>query len=228
MIIFPEVHLPDYFTQLLKMNVQTLNYSWHQVAVHIYQNKSFHALLEHYFREFDPKARIEVIVQTISWPGFRSRMAAIFLYYAIHGHYPENIPLDLSRDLDSFEEKLFPYTLGGHSRGYLLGFYLKMARLEQEKKQQNVENLPRIEEGLIKLLSYAKIKPANIDWSLILLAHLKEFLGSEKLLELVKQGIDYNALETFLDPSEVKILASNMLAYSYSINETELVTRRSL
>ena len=221
-LIYPNVILPDYFTRLLRANIQNVPAAYNELGMYIGSNDGFWALCQKYFRTVDEKGRLETIIKALGWEGFRDRMASIFIYRYTNDAWPESIPEECCYEILQFEGKLTQYKTENNSRAFLLGLYLEMAcRWISKNTSANGYVVPEITDELIGLLKYSKTRIIKIDWILILLFQFKTFLGMDELKGILKSEDDYSTIYNRLSVKEREIFTKNLLAYGSSINESD-------
>ena len=129
MLEYPNINLPDYYTQLLQRDMQVNAQSFGSVPLYVQNNKGFKALVHKYFEDIDKRGRVSVILKSMGWEGFRDRFASIFIEKELYGEFSTEIAINGVYGLISFEEKINRYGVAGYSRSFLLGFYQKMMLL---------------------------------------------------------------------------------------------------
>jgi hypothetical protein len=211
------IDLPDYFTRLLCSNMQNGEDNFKNLASYINSNPGFKGLVKRSFLDVDEKGRIETIVKSLGWFGFRNRMSALFLEYQLNGQFPIKPNLELCHELVALEEKVKSQTVEGFSRAFLLGFYWKLHRYKDNNQFVDSFNWIEIQD----LLKHSKAKVIKIDWLLFSILHLQNFLGKEVVREALKGSADYKDLYESLDEKQKRIYIQNSLSYGASINEPE-------
>ncbi len=216
-------HLPDYFTNLLKANMQSQGKAFFNLRKSVWENRSFYGVVCQTFEDIDPKMRLEKIVGGLGWSGFRNRLAASFLYYQCEGHFPQSYRPELVKNLLVFEKRLEPYSIEGYSRGFLLGFFLEMSYQNQEKLRANEDFFHfEILESTLDCLEFSRFKVFTLDWIILLLYHLKIYLGEKKLKTYLKTGSCFDQILASLEDFQRDELFSNFLSYGASIGETDV------
>lgn len=222
MIECVSINLPNYYTRLLQVDMHSTGKNFENLGSYIFQHPGFHGLIENSFQDIPGESRVSYIVKAMGWHGLRDRLAGVFLYYKLNNRFPISLTDTWDKsvaDLLEFEEKVKEYTPAGHSRGFLLAFYLKMAKVHWNSKGVELKNLPVIDDELIQTLSYAKAKILKIDWVLLLLAHFRDFLGIFKLQEALDRGTGYQDLSKSLSLNQQEVLVENLLSYGSSIED---------
>jgi hypothetical protein len=211
------INLPDYFTRLLCSNMQNGEDNFSNLSMYIKSNPGFEGLVKRSFLDVDEKGRIDSIVKSLGWHGFRNRMSALFLEYHLNGQFPIKPNLELCHELVALEEKVKSQTVEGFSRAFMLGLYWKLHRYKDNN--QFIEGFNWIE--ILDLLKHSKAKVIKIDWLLLSILHLQCFLGKEVVREALKTSADYKDLYERLDEKQKRTYTMNCLSYGASINEPE-------
>lgn len=186
---------------------------------YITSQKPLLTLVQIIFQDLGNKLDLTSIVKAVGWTGFRNRLANAYVDYAMYGEYPttpntRNISLMID-----LEEDLKPFTVAGFSRGFLLGFYLRMAQVQQEKSGKDFSLMT---DELIKLLKLSKIKIVKVDWLLLSLYHLEGFLGRDMLLSNFDKEIGFEKIYSKLTEEQKNTMMENLLSYGYSIGDEEV------
>ena len=215
---YKTTQLPDYFTRLLKVRTQTTASGLSDILRYINQQRSFWGLIQKNFTDIDKEGRVENIIRSLGFETFRNRMASIFINYEFCGNYDEEIDESLIDEILKIEKMIIPYSVEGNHRGFMLGFFAKMS-----KTQNNDENYYTVDlsSSLINLLKYSQRKLTKPDWILIILDQFCLSIGIEKLEKILKNGIRYMDIYNLLSVEEQKLFTENLLAYGQSINEPE-------
>jgi len=222
MICYPSVNLPDSFTRLLRTNLQKPDVIAAYIKHEMEEDQGLRSLVYRFFKDIDPKVRIEFIIKSVGWHGFRDRLASLYLYYKTHRDWPNETDQTMVSDLVEIEQKLKRATVDGFSRGFMLAFYFKMAGLSLSgDNNEGALNYLTIEDEIIDLLKSVKSRTVKIDWLVILMNHFDYFLGREKLKDSIKNGLGYEEIYKSLDPDFHSILMENNLTYGYSVNDPE-------
>lgn len=221
MINFPFVSLPEHFTRLLVSNVQNSTLSNTNLEIYINENKELNALVRSVFRDIDPDGFLGKILSISGWLGIRNRLAAVYIEYAMTGKFPETANLALVTDLINIENKLRHFTPIGFSRAFLLGFYGKMSLIHVKKSNDGKSPLI-INEDHFEFMKYSKTKSIRIDWLMLQLIQCEHFLGTERMISLLKAGTRYESIVALLSAEEQKELIENCLVYGASINDKEI------
>jgi hypothetical protein len=223
MRVFPAIHLPDHFTRLLCINMQSTDQNIKNLPGYFEDNPTMNALAAKAFVDIDEKGNIKNIVKFIGWHGMRDRLAALYLYYKLHGYFPNmrsgELPIKFYHELIEFEQKFMKFTVEGYSRSYLLAFYLKMAHIEDKKSGDELPLFDLFDEEMIEYLALAKAKSIKVDYLLLQLFHFSQFLGKENLIKHLKNGDRYEEIYALMSAQQQQVYIKNFLAYGFSINE---------
>ncbi len=222
-MIYPALNMPDYFTSLLRVSMQSSGQHFTGLQRYILDNQSFLGLVELGLKDIDKDLHIERIIKVLGWHGFRDRIATMFIYKEINGDYPKHIPQNGVYGLLTFEDKIKPHTVAGFSRAFLLGLYQKMVLLRLSQSDPNGKHDDfLVDDTIIALLRFSSARTVKVDILLIVLKHFATFIGYEKLEGFLKSGTSYEDLFSLLNNEQRMLLMNNLLSYSSSINDAEV------
>jgi hypothetical protein len=216
---FPMVNLPYQFTSLLRANMQVGGNSLDNIRVFINSQKSMVVLINLIFQDLGKKLEIGSIIKAVGWTGFRDRITNAYVDYALTGEFPSKPNIHNISSIIDLEEDVKPYSVAGFSRGYLLGFYLRMAQIQME---QTGKDFSIVTDELIKILKLSKIKIVKVDWLLLSLYHLEGYLGRDLLLSAIDKGVRFEKLYEKLTEDQMSVMMRNLLSYGYSIGDHEI------
>jgi len=216
---FPIVELPEYYSGLLKLNIPSIDRATLIVPAYVEKHQHLGFLIRKHFQDINKQGHISPILKSLGWQTFRGRLCSLFIYRQANGSYPEVLTSDFSRGVGIFEKKIASSCVSGFSRGYLFGFYLKMARIHTNSSEEF--NFLTLSQEHLDLLSYMKVKVVQIDWLLMLLIHFSYFFGIDTLKEELRKDTKFKTLYEELSQNEKELLVENMLAYGASINDSD-------
>ena len=213
------IKLPDYFSLLLRSNMQVSGRAFSNLKATIWDNKGFLSIVSRTFSEIDPDLKLEKIINSLGWLGFRDKLASQFVHFQEHGAWGNNRDLLNINDILDFEERLKPYTVEGYSRSFLLAFFIKMAFINSQSEERRIFENFVFDEECLDLLTQGKSRIIQIDWVLIGLHHFQNYLGTSILKSHLGEGSSYSALYSQLNNNQQYEMTSNLLSYSASIGE---------
>ncbi len=223
MVYFPYISLPEHYTQLLVSSIHHSTLSNTNLELYINENRELNMLIRTIFTDIDADGFLGKILTISGWQGIRNRLAAVYLEYAISGHFPEVANLSLINDLVTLENKLRHFTAPGFSRSFLLGFYVKMALIQMQKFGETQVMSPLvIRDEHLDYMKFSKAKSVRIDWLILQLVQLDHFLGPQRMNTMLKSGIKYDALYSMLLNHEQNTMMENFMRYGASIGDKEL------
>jgi hypothetical protein len=219
----PPLFLPIDFVGLLKLNLNAQTDTHSIIFQYILDRPNFKNFVEEKFVEFDAKRRLDYILQSLGWKNFRDRLAGLYIEHVLYNRFPVRTSNKAGQEFRQFEDSLINYTVDGYNRGFMLAFYLKMAKLSSYQNV-DVQNRAQFDISLqtFELLKHIPKKVIKIDWILLISHQLAEFLGFEKLLEiLTKEKFDYKNIYNRLTNIDKKKYCDTLLNYAYAINEND-------
>lgn len=217
----PFVNLPQEFLQLLKTNLSVTS-SPAPVFDVIRPNKALSAILEKAFKEFDDGRGVEKVMLALGWQNFRERMASIYVYKTMYGDYPGHTNMELVEDVKIFESRFMDHSVHGYSRLFLLGFYLKLANIEVQRREDNQFMELKIPEEIQSFLKLSQGRSEKIDWLILILTHLNLGLGEKLLMNGLISGKKFEDLYQMLSKEFQELMNQNLLAYGASIQEPDI------
>jgi len=230
MFNYPFVSLPDYYVQLLKDNMQGIEFNANHFNSYVYENKPFLSLISLHFKDIDSDLRMDAILKAMTWKGVRNRMARLFMHYELFGKFGLNDE-DMAHlnDILFWEERFSAYSVDGHSRAFLLAFYFKMASFQVQDSLNNpLKKKGIIDEDVLNLFKYCKSRVQRIDWTYVLLDHFIHFLGKKKILALLEDRLSYNEIFLLLNKKEQQEMTAGLLSYGASLFESEIFTSENI
>jgi hypothetical protein len=228
-MILPAIKMPDYFTLLLRVNMQSSGQYFTGLQQYILNNSSFLGLAEIGLKDIDKDLHIEKIIKVLGWHGLRDRIATMIIYKKINGEFPDHIPHNNVYGLLDFEDKVKQNTVAGYSRAFLLGLYQKLMLHHIQEVDPNLKvNNMLVDDSTIALLRFAKSRTIKVDWLLILLKHFSFYLGYEELEKLLKSNTSYEEIFSCLELEQQEILMGNLLSYGSSINDSEIFYSKTI
>lgn len=218
---FPFVNLPTEFVTLLRSNLSVSN-STEPIFNIINSNRALYSILETAFKEFNDGRGLEKVMTALGWTSFRDRMASVYLSKSIYGDFPTRTNLDLIEDIKLIENRFSGHSVNGFSRIFLLGFYLKLANLEIQTKQDNKFLEIILPAEIEPLLKISPVRSERIDWLILILFHLNAALGEGLLTKHLIAGKKFEDLYALMSKEDQEQMGQNLMAYSASIQEAEV------
>lgn len=219
---YPFVNLPDHFTRLLRVNMQSSGKNFSNLEFYISERQGLNLLFRRIFSDIDTNGNINKVLKSLGWHGVRDRYACLYIEKLINGDFPSTIQTGNCFGILGIEDRLKKYCIEGYSRGFLLGFYFKMASIELSiSGDSSGSDLLKISD-VFDVLDLSTSRTIKIDWVVILIQHLIYFLGKDEVLELVSAGGRYEDIYSLLTEKQKKIYINNLLAYGASINEKDI------
>lgn len=220
MLEFPNINLPKYFTRLLRVDMDSTSIHYKNLEQKAHTNPALYGLFKMTFWDIDPDIDVKFVLKNLGWFGVRDRLVSQFLDYLVKGKFSE-VPQSVNtKDILVLEEKLKSATLQGFSRGYLLGFYLKAWSLSDGSNKIQELIYDKVFDYIIRM-NCSLIK---IDWLVLTLIHLDEFLGKVELIKHIENGDPFESIIKKLGDKERAIFYNNSLKYGSSIDDLETFT----
>lgn len=170
------------------------------------------------FEEVGRNFELNKVIQSYGLEKVRNKIAAVYLSRIQDGHFCSLPDMSLIDYPLSIEKEVIFRSASGHHRGFLLGLYMQMAQMKGH--ELNLE----IDATILKALKMSNGKMVKVDLMIIILCHLKEFLGEEKLLQLLDQGGGHQKVFSQLSSDQHQQMAGNILSYCASIDEKDFLT----
>ena len=222
MIEFPNIFIDQHFSHLLSQDLPSSQRSKQLITQYINHHRSFQQLVVNCFLDVVPQKRVSSIIKVLGWKSFRDRLASVFVFYTHHHKFPKETHVLLAKDLMAFDFQMTPYTTSGSSRAFLLALYLKLSKIHLTKSRGDfAETQLEIPSSVVSLLKKAKIKIVKIDWAILLLWHFADAMGVEDLDKLLGQKKGLQELQSLLTIEQKDKLYTNLLIYSYAVNDQD-------
>jgi hypothetical protein len=217
----PYIILPTEFLELLKSNLSVTTSSSPVFDI-VRKNHSLYLTLQKAFKEFDDGRGLEKTMLALGWSNFRDRMASIYIYKSIHGHFPKSTSMDLVEEIKDLEGRFINQSVNSFSRIFLLGFYLRLANIQIQRRDSDKFSEIKISETIGTLLRLSQGRSEKIDWLILIMMHLLNGLGETLLMNSLMQGKKFDELYELISPEDRRIMLENLLAYGASIQEQDL------
>lgn len=217
----PHVILPAEFITLLKANLPTSTSSQEIFDV-IRPNEALYSILEVGFREFNDGRGLEKTITALGWSNFRDRMASLYIHKTIFGHYPNQTSMELVEDIKNLEARFIDNGIHGSSRIFLLGFYLRLANIQIQKRENNQFLEIKIPEEIAPILKISQGRTEKIDWLILMIMHLLKGLGEKIVINSLVSGKSFDELYSMMSSDARKNMMENLLAYGTSIREPDI------
>lgn len=218
---FPHVILPEEFITLLKTNLSVTT-SPAPIFDVVRPNRALYMTLERAFKEFDDGRGVEKTMMALGWSNFRDRMASIYVYKTIYGDYPIKTSMELVEDILSLEHKYIDHGVHSFSRLFLLGFYLRLANIQIQRRSNNQFLEIKIPDEIGPILKLSQGRSEKIDWLILIVTHLTWALGSKMLINALLSGKKFEDLYELMPKEARELMSANLLAYGASIQEPDI------
>ncbi len=215
-------NLPDDFTHLLKVNMQSSGKNFSELSRYILERRGMYLLFRQIFKDVDTSGNVEKVLKSAGWHGIRDRFSCLYIENLINGEYPSSVKTGNCYGILGFEDLLKPFAIGGYSRGFLLGFYLKMSSIEQNLLGKSTSSSNFYIDDVLEILRLSSARTVKIDLLVILIKHLIYFLGLDVLKGYIASGEKYEQIYERLSEEQKLLMVNNFLAYGSSINEKEI------
>ena len=217
----PHVILPAEFVALLKANLPTSTSS-QQIFDVIRPNPALYTILENGFQEFNDGRGLEKTMTALGWSNFRDRMASLYIHKAVFGNFPNKTSMELVEDIKNLETRFIDNSVHGFSRIFLLGFYLRLANIQIQNRENNKFLEIKIPEEVAPILKVSAGKSEKIDWLILMIMHLLQGLGEKIVINSLVSGKSFDELYSMMTPEYRKSMMDNLLAYGTSIQEPDI------
>jgi hypothetical protein len=221
MLNLPFVNLPAEFTKLLRTPLSSGSSS-ETIFEAIGSNKAIYAILDKAFKEFNDGRGLEKTMIALGWSNFRDRMASIYVYKSVYGDFPTKTSMELVDDVKQLENQYSNHGVHSLSRVFLLGFYLKLANIQIQRRTSNKFMEIKIPDELNAYLKMSHGRSDKIDWLILIVLHLHIGLGEKLLMNSLVAGKKFDELYNLMSPELRKNMLNNLLAYGASIREKDV------
>jgi hypothetical protein len=220
-LVFPHVILPSEFVQLLKANI-TASTPVIEILDVLRKNRALFRVLEQAFKNLDDGRGFEKTCTALGWANFRDRLASVYIFRSLHGQFPISTSMELVEEIKQLEGRFFGHGVQGPSRAFLLGFYLRLATIHIQKRENNKFLEITIPEDLLPLLRLSQGRSEKIDWLILILLHLYNSLGAEMTTMALKAGRTFDEMYPLMTPQARKSMMDNFLVYAASTRESDI------
>ncbi|WP_408097054.1 hypothetical protein ACJVC5_18630 [Peredibacter sp. HCB2-198] len=217
----PYVNLPSEFITLLKSNLSVTT-SPAPIFDVIRPNKALYMVLEKAFQEFDDGRGLEKTMMALGWANFRDRTASLYISKFIYGEFPQITSMELVEDIKNLEQKYLDHGVHSFSRLFLLGFYLKLANIQIQRREHNQYLEIKVPEEVGAILKLSQGRSEKIDWLILIIMHLLNAFGDKMLTNALLSGKKLEELYDLMSPDARQFMMDNLLAYGASIKEQDI------
>lgn len=217
----PYVNLPSEFITLLKSNLSVTT-SPAPIFDVIRPNKALYLTLEKAFQEFDDGRGLEKTMMALGWSNFRDRTASVYISKFIYGDFPQKTSMDLVEDIKVLEQKYLDHGVHSFSRLFLLGFYLRLANIQIQRREHNHYLEIKVPDEVGPILRLSQGRSEKIDWLILIVMHLLNAFGDKMLTNSLIAGKKFEEMYQLMSPEARKTMSDNLLAYGASIREQEV------
>lgn len=226
MLFCPTVKMPDYFTRLLRGNMQPAGDLFRSLGVIFQDNPSLSALSRYCFTDIDPKGRLDFFIKNLGWHGLRNRLCSVFIFYSEHRFFPTVTNPELVDELLRLEEIFKSSSVANFSRVFLLGFYMKLISGSTLPDKSIIPSFDDLASLSPMVAANSQSKVVKLDFIILLLWHLCTFLGKDFVRQKLGEGVSYQEMIKKLTDIQNEVLVANMLNYGASIGEEEIFCSR--
>ncbi len=214
-LTLPYVSMPDYFCHLLTSNIQNNTQTNTNLEMYIAEHPHLNALVKKIFKDIDTEGFLGKILSVNGYMGIRNRLASAFIEHAMSGHFPDQVNQNHIQDALLLEHNWRHFTPSGHSRVFMLGFYLKLASL----KSRTSINI--IQDRHLEYMKISKGKSSRLDWLMLTILHFDFFLGPDSYKNILKSQMPFHAIFSQLTDDEKSLMMNNLLGYASSVGDLE-------
>ena len=224
---FLPVNLPNYFTLLLRANMNSSVQINDNLDNHLLRDDSFLGLSGYLLKNDDKKnLSAHSLVRNLGWTGIRDRLTTLYLDYMENDFFSRSESDRNISYLFNLEENVKEFSVQGYSRAFMLGFYLKSVQIMSLKIDIDEYVLKGgvfddFDPDVFELVSLSKSRNIKIDWALIMIQNFLWVYGKDELLKRVKRGSGYTELYHEMETEQKERYIQNCLTYGYSINEKD-------
>lgn len=217
---FNYVHLPEDFCLLLRSNMQTTGPGYQYLRKQLWDRPHFQAILSRACFDLKGKLSFERIINSLGWLGLRDRLASTYLYHQEYGHFPDRVLLNNIDDILLFEEEIKGQTIDGYGRHFLYAFYIKMNLYYIKRTDpRGTYHTSLLSKDAIDLVKSFSKKSIEIDWLCVCMNHFVDFLGEQKVRDILTQGGSYRELYGLISTPQKHDMNENFLTYATSIKD---------
>lgn len=217
-LILPFVHMPDYYNRLLISNIQNSTQTNTNLEIYIADHPHLNHLIKRIFKDIDADGFVGKILSVNGFVGIRNRLAAAYIEHRAMGNFPEVVNQTLIQEALLLEHSWRHFTHQGYSRIFMLGFYLKLASMENKTSSM------LFQERHLEYMKISKGKSVRIDWLMLLILHFDYFLGFDRYMNALQSHMSLDALMALLSDDERLLMLSNLLGYASSIQDLDFFT----
>lgn len=223
-LTLPVVRMPGPFCRALRVINPGQPLVLDHIALILSQSPAFFPILEMCFPEMQKEKRADWLIRSMGWIGIRNKMASLIVFRCYEGNWPDIYDESLIEEVLRFETKFAPFGLLGQSRIFMLGLYLKMARLIDPSSAQ-LREIP--EADLLHIFEKNRARSERPDQLLIFLWNLLEVMPRDQIINIIENNrqAPFKKLWQGLSQDQKRNCTKNFLRYGFSISEEDIFTQ---
>ncbi len=218
------IDMPDEYTRLLRVDMSTTSKFHTGLQSYILEHTSLMGIVNRLLSNGE-EVDVHAHMKKLGWHGVRDRILSYYMGIVYKSTHIEKVDFTLVDDILDFEQSFRFATVSGYSRLVLFGMYMKLDCADQGV--DDITKHPLYPNDItISYLKKMQEKVINIDYIIILIHHLLNFLGEDKLSSFISQNFSYESIYINLSEEQKEMMAKNFLTYGASIGESELFTMK--
>lgn len=213
------VQVPIEFGKFLKMKQHA---NWHQFGPIVSSKDPFHIFVRQVLSPLDQKSNVNDIIRSLGQINFRNRIANCYLNKIVNNTFisPSHSPFEHIQDILKLEEKYSKLENPMTSRCFMF-FFVKKLSLLSKSENDNIDIPEKISNVILEVV---RKRLEFFDWFVLMFWKFLDFYDKDDLLNIIQEHSQesYKKLIYHLSPEQKFEFYSEMLNYSYCIQETDL------
>lgn len=217
------VSLPKAFIKLLKHSYGSERECIEDVLKGFDEDPSMKAIFYNSLSFAEKTQHFPTLIQGLGFNHIRDRLATLYLNKISYGKFLTDVDSSVLNDILFLESKVEAYAPHASSRHYLFGFYLEMHNAFYPE-------VPiRLPERVIELVFNTTKKTLNLDYVLLLLLNFSTYLPASRIDQLVDaKKIKLEDFFNELEEKDKRKVLSNLLEYTFAINEPNILLQETI
>ncbi len=222
---FPTVKIPEFIARLCLQPISNTRQGQGIVFDLIQKDPFLKRYVPVVFRHLKPDMDLLTIIATLGVQGIRNYIGQLYLSHAVHGVYFESIELDEIYDVLDFEKRYDFLFSEGSNRIFLLGYFLKLCDITNQKENQIETSFLSIPVDVDEVLAIGHSKNNDPDWLLLVVWFLMQNSEIDDLKNsLINTSGDFYEVINHQGKTFYEKMISDLLKYSFAVNDNSFFT----
>lgn len=198
------------------------SYSERKIKAHISGSFEEKYLMQLFADLHSSELGLDNLLKQLGPQGVINTLSESYLYHFMHGEYPGERDDFFVEDILIFEKRFKALDVQNERRLYLLGYFLKLCSLSEERGCKQFLNLD-ISENVDEYIKDLTHQGQFCDWYLLGLIVVSKLYPEEELGSIFKKKVLLNSIFEKLSSKQQELFVGSFLQYGYSIQNSDFI-----